>query len=348
MSRIALKKKIAQMLMVGFDGYDIKDNHQITEAIGRYHLGGVILYDLEEINYKLKNIKSPKQVQKLVENLQNLSDEELLVGIDHEGGQVIRLKEEYGFPKTFSHQHLGTLNDPSLTYEKSAEMAGTSSALGFNLNFAPVVDLSLNPDNPIIGKRERSFSGDPQVVTSHARQFVKAHKDAGIISCIKHFPGHGSSSGDSHLGFVDVTETWSEIELAPYKKLITEEQVDCVMTAHVFNKNIDPDYPATLSRVFISKILRKEIGFDGVVISDDLNMGAIKDNYDLEQSLRLAINAGVDILLVSYNEDYKEELCVNLISIIKSLVEKGSVSEERINESYSRVRTLKNKLERTA
>ncbi len=225
-------------------------------------------------------------------------------------------------------------------------MANTLSELGINLNFAPVVDLNINPENPIIGRKERSFSDDPKVAASHARKFIKAHKQAGILACIKHFPGHGSSASDSHLGFVDITDTWSEIELLPYKQLIREDQVDCIMTAHVLNHNIDTQYPATLSKVFVGGILRKEIGFGGVVISDDFHMGAIRNNYDLENSLTLAINAGVDILLLSYNETYKDELFINLVEIISGMVERGQVSEERINESYNRIRLLKNKLKR--
>ena len=225
-------------------------------------------------------------------------------------------------------------------------MASTLSELGINLNFAPVVDLNRNPENPIIAKKERSFSQNPEVVISHAKQFIKAHAESGILTCIKHFPGHGSSASDSHLGFVDVTQTWSDIELLPYKKLISEDNVDCIMTAHVFNHNIDPSYPATLSRVFIDEILRRRLGFKGVVISDDLNMRAISDNYSLEESLLLAINAGVDILLISYNEDCKEKLFVNLIAIIKSMVKEGSIPEERINKSYNRIRSLKNKLKK--
>jgi beta-N-acetylhexosaminidase len=348
MSATSLEKKIAQMLMIGFDGFHIDKDHHIVEAIGKYNLGGVILYDLEQQDYKLKNIKSRKQVHKLVRDLKSLSEEQLLIGIDYEGGQVSRLKQEYGFPQTYSHKYFGDLDDVSLTYKQCSVMAATLSGLGINLNFAPVVDINLNSENPIIAKRERSFSYDAEVVISHARQFIKAHKEAGILSCIKHFPGHGSSASDSHLGFVDVTETWLDTELLPYKTLIGEDIIDLVMTAHVFNHRVDLDNPATLSKVFIDEILREQLGFKGVVISDDLNMGAIKDNYVFEESLRLAINAGVDILLISYNEDYKEKLFINLIKIIKSMIKEGSIPEERINESYNRVRSLKNKLRRAA
>ncbi len=342
----SLEKKIAQMLMIGFDGYEVNEDHHIVKAINKYNLGGVILYDLEEKDYQLKNIKSPQQVKKLVNDLKSLSEEGLLVGIDYEGGQVNRLRKEYGFPETHSHKYFGDLNDDSFTYEESSKMASTLKELGININFAPVVDLNLNPDNPIIGIKGRSFSNDPKIVTKHSREIIIAHKDQGVIIVIKHFPGHGSSTSDSHLGFVDVTETWSETELIPYKELINEEIVDCVMIAHVFNHNIDPNNPATLSKRYINEILRGEIGFKGAVISDDLNMGAIKDNYAFEESLQLAINAGVDIVVISYNEDYKNKLYMNAVEIIKGMVENGSIPEERINESYNRIRSLKNKLKK--
>ncbi len=344
MSIISLENKIAQMLIVGFDGYEINNNHLISKAIKNHNLGGVILFDLEEKDCRLKNIKSPGQVKKLVSDLKGLSDVPLLVGIDYEGGQVARLKEKYGFPKTFSHKYLGDIDDVTLTHKHACEMADTLSGLGINLNFAPVVDLGVNTENPVIAKKERSFSEDPEIVIAHSRQFIKAHAEAGILSCLKHFPGHGSSSTDSHLGFVDITASWQEAELLPYKQLVKEGYVDCVMTAHVYNKNIDPDYPATLSQILISEILRKQIGFEGVVFSDDLHMGAIIENYSFEESLRLAINAGVDILLISYNEKYKDELTANVIDIISGLVVAGEVLEDRINQSYGRITKLKNKL----
>lgn len=346
MSNISMENKIAQMLMVGFDGYEMDDNHLISKAIKNHNLGGVILFDLEEKDYRLKNIKSPGQVKKLVSDLKAFSELPLLIGIDYEGGQVARLKEEYGFPKTFSHKYFGDIDDVTLTHKHACEMADTLSGLGINLNFAPVVDLEVNTENPVTAKKERSFSEDPEIVIAHSRQFIKAHAEAGILSCLKHFPGHGSSTADSHLGFVDITASWQEQELLPYKQLVKEGCVDCVMTAHVFNKNIDPDYPATLSPIFVTDILRKQIGFEGVVFSDDLHMGAITKNYTLEDSLRLAINAGVDILLISYNEKYKDDITANAVDIISRLVEAGEVSEDRILQSYGRIINLKNRVMR--
>ncbi len=346
MSDIFLENKIAQMLMIGFDGYEFDENHHISEAIRKYNLGGVILFDLEEKDYRLMNIRSADQLQKLTSGLQSYSDNILLIGIDYEGGQVVRLKEEYGFPKTFSQQHLGELNDPSVTYDKSAEMAGTLRELGINLNFAPVVDLKINPENPIIAKRERSYSSDPEVVTLHAKEFIKAHRQAGVLTCLKHFPGHGSSATDSHHGFVDISDTWSESELLPYKKLVKDNLADCVMSAHIVNHNIDPNYPATLSSIHIDQELRNGIGFNGVVFSDDLHMGAIKDNYTFDKRINLAINAGIDILVISYDEEYKENLCENLINTIVRLVKDGSISQNRIEESYDRIMVLKNNIKK--
>ena len=166
-----------------------------------------------------------------------------------------------------------------------------------NLNLAPVVDLDANPANPVIGAFGRSFSADPDAVTRHARAFIQAHHDRGVLCALKHFPGHGSSSTDSHIGFVDIAGTWSEAELEPCAALIAEGLVDVIMTAHVFNANLDQTHPATLSHPVVTGILREQLGYDGVVMSDVIEMAAISANYGFEASVQLAIEAGVDILL---------------------------------------------------
>lgn len=343
----SLEHKIASMLMVGFDGYSISDNQYIAKAISEYGLGGVILYDLEADNYRLKNIKSPEQLRSLVYNLKSLADgDELLIGIDYEGGRVKRLDAEYGFPKTNSHKYLGDLNDLSFTYEQSSIMSNTLRDLGININFAPVVDINSNPLNPVIGKKERSFSESPRIVTAHAAEFIKAHTNKGIVTVIKHFPGHGSSMKDSHHDFVDITGTWNKNELEPYEALIRRGLVDCIMTAHVFNRNIDDEYPATLSYTFITKQLRNQMGFSGVVFSDDLNMNAIKNRYGIENAVEKAINAGVDILLISHSEVYGNNLVERMIYLIKNLLKKGSITDFRIDESYMRINNLKMKINR--
>jgi beta-N-acetylhexosaminidase len=334
--------KIGQMLMLGFRGLEVSDEHFIVRDIRERNLGGVVLFDRDAPSGSpIRNVESPSQVHALVTTLQTVSDIPLLIAIDHEGGMLTRLKEERGFPPTLSHQALGEIDDPTTTYTQAAAMAQTLAELGINLNLAPVVDLNVNPDNPIIAKYERSFSVDPEVVTRHARAFIEAHHAQGVRCTIKHFPGHGSSAGDTHAGWVDITDTWSRAELEPYTNLIETGLVDAVMTAHVFNANLDDADPATLSRSTVTSILREELAYDGVVISDDLQMGAIADHYGFETAVQKAIEAGVDILAFANNSVYEEDVAARAIAHVKQLVKESAISEARIDASYRRIQRLK-------
>ncbi len=342
---VSLDVKIGQMLMVGFRGLEVSDDSPIVQDIRDRHLGGVVLFDYDvPTRSPVRNVESPTQVTALVKALQSASATPLLVAIDYEGGIITRLKEKYGFPPTVSHQYLGEVNDLRFTHQEAARMAKTLAELGINLNLAPVVDVNTNPDNPIIAKYERSFSADPEIVTQQALEFIEAHHEQGVLCTLKHFPGHGSSTGDSHLGVVDVTDTWSRIELEPYANIIEAGQADAIMTAHVFNANLDPEYPATLSRPTITGILREELGYDGVVISDDMQMGAIADHYGFEIAIQKSIEAGVDILAIANNSVYEEDIAARTVALIKRLVQDGRTDEARINESYQRIRQLKSKL----
>jgi beta-N-acetylhexosaminidase len=267
------------------------------------------------------------------------------VAIDEEGGRVARLDERHGFPPTMSHQQLGRLDDLAKTHEQAAAMATTLSGVGVNLNLAPVVDLCANPDNPIIARYERCFAADPAVVANHALEFIRAHHEQGVLCTLKHFPGHGSSREDSHLGLVDVSETWSEVELEPYRQIIGEGLADAVMTAHVFNARLDPEYPATLSTAAITGLLREKLGYDDVVISDDLQMGAIDQHYGFEAAIGRAIEAGVDVLVFANNSSrYDEGVAARAVAAIKGLVAAGTIGEARIDESYRRIQRLKARL----
>ena len=342
---VSLDVKIGQMLMVGFRGLEVSDDSPIVQDIRDRHLGGVVLFDYDvPTRSPVRNVESPTQVTALVKALQSASATPLLVAIDYEGGTITRLKEKSGFPPTVSHQYLGEVNDLRFTHQEATKMAKTLAELGINLNLAPVVDVNTNPDNPIIAKYERSFSADPEIVTQQALEFIEAHHEQGVLCTLKHFPGHGSSTGDSHLGVVDVTDTWSRIELEPYASIIEAGQADAIMTAHVFNANLDPEYPATLSRPTITGILREELGYDGVVISDDMQMGAIADHYGFEIAIQKSIEAGVDILAIANNSVYEEDIAARTVALIKRLVQDGRTDEARINESYQRIRQLKSKL----
>lgn len=339
---VPLEMKIGQMLMVGFRGTVLNDEHFILRHIRQHHLGGVILFDYDVLTRQPeRNISSPQQLKSLIAALQQAATMPLLVAVDQEGGRVVRLKPRHGFARTVSPTELGRLDDPQATYSASAEIAATLAELGINVNFAPVVDLCVNPDNPVIARLERCFSAQPDKVTRHAREFIQAHKAQGVTAVIKHFPGHGSSHSDSHLGFTDVSASWTTQELNPYIDLIGAGEVDAVMTAHVFNANLDIDHPATLSHPTVTGLLRNQLRFDGVVFSDDLQMGAISDHYGLEQAVRLALEAGVDILLFGNNLEYDPEIVPKVVSIIRELVENGAIGEARINESFRRIMRLK-------
>jgi len=287
------------------------------------------------------NIVSPTQLQFLTNSLQTASATPLLIAVDQEGGQVSRLKTRDKFPPTTSFAELGRKNDLALTRQRSNDIAKTLHRFGINFNFSPVVDLNRNPDNPVIGSLNRSFSANPARVTVHAGQVIAAHRAYAVATCLKHFPGHGSSSADSHRGFVDITETWSESELLPFSNLIKAGLVDAIMTAHVYNAQLDKELPATLSKPILNELLRKKLAYDGVIISDDLQMDAISKLYPAEEAVERAINAGVDILLICTSN---EQIVGTTVSLIYKLVQQGRISEQRIDQAYRRISRLKSQL----
>lgn len=340
-----LETKIGQMIMVGFRGFSIDGESRIARDIEAGRLGGVILFDYDVPRGTFeRNIQSPEQVKSLIQQLQDRAAVPLFVAVDQEGGRVSRLKERYGFTPSLSQQFLGRLDDPLVTEEAAVLTARTLAEAGFNLNCAPVVDLDVNPGNPVIGALERSFSSDPAVVVRNAAIMIGAFREAGVLSSIKHFPGHGSSDADSHEGFVDVTDLWSDRELLPFKDLIEAGLADMVMTAHIFNGDLDPLLPATLSAQTIDGILRDRLGYDGVVLSDDLQMGAIRNIFAFDEALEKALEAGVDILLFANNSVYDEEVALKAVTVIADLVDRGVVSSERIDQSWRRIMKLKERL----
>lgn len=345
-----LREKIGQLLIVGFCGCTPAECHLVVRDIQSHHVGGVIFFDQEmsggtiDSGFRRRNIESPSQVRDLITHLQTQASVPLLVAVDQEGGRVNRLKAAYGFPASISHEELGARNDLAETHRAAAAMADTLATAGFNLNLAPVVDLDANPDNPIIKGKARAFSADPHVVAQHAGEFVRAHRERGLACCAKHFPGHGSAAGDTHLGLVDVSATWHERELVPFQQLIAAALCDVIMSAHVFNARLDPERPATLSRAVITDLLRGELGFRGVVVSDDLEMKAISAHYGMDEAISSALNAGVDVLCFGNNLSYDPDIAPRAIESVLRAVESGRVTEARLDEAYQRVLTLKRRL----
>jgi beta-N-acetylhexosaminidase len=266
----------------------------------------------------------------------------LFVSIDQEGGKVNRLRPELGFPPMPSAQWLGTMNNPDTTKFYADNIGYTLSRLGINLNYAPVLDV-LNLNCPVLGARERCFSSNPEIITTHAAITIKSHHYFGVKTVLKHFPGHGNALADSHLGIADVSKTWQPIELLPYLRLIKEGNADAIMTAHIVNSQLEPSLlPATLSKKIMTGLLRDSLGFEGVIFSDDMQMKAISEQYSLEEAIFMAMYAGVDVIMFSNNipgvKDYEPD---NIHAIIKKLVNSGLISVEQIDASYKRVMALK-------
>ncbi|HIP28835.1 MAG TPA: glycosyl hydrolase [Sulfurovum sp.] len=342
---VTLEEKIGQMFMVGFHGTSAKKNSQICKDIKKYNLGAVILFDYNPVNKsKAKNIATKSQLKQLTKELQACSkDGKLLIAVDQEGGKVQRLKSKYGFYGKFPKASDVIKMDQSKIKDTYKKMSKELKSVGINYDLAPVVDLDINMKNHVIHGLGRSFGKDPKIVAKYASTFIDAMHSNGVLTSIKHFPGHGSSVGDTHKGFVDVTNLWKEVELEPYRLL--KDKADTVMVAHVFNKKLDSKYPASLSRKTITKILRWKLGYHGVVITDDLQMGAISKKYGLKNTLQLAINAGNDILLIGNQLDPRRvKSTKKLVNTVRDLIKSGKVKEESIDKAYTRIQKLKEKL----
>jgi len=334
----------------------VDKNSLIVKAIENDNIGGVILFDYNFQTQSFdKNIESPEQVKHLNYTLQQLCHKAnvkklraqlpLLISVDYEGGRVDRLKKEYGFPNTCSASEMGEM--PLIEVKKYADvMADTLKECGFNLNFAPALDVMIDPESPVIGKIGRTFSADPLEVADYASVFAQSFLSRNIQCAYKHFPGHGSANADSHLGFVDVTDTWQEHELTPFRHLLNVKPLwGMVMTAHIVNRRLDESgLPATLSHKVLTGLLRQQLKYDGIIVSDDMQMKAISDNYGLEQAIMLAINAGVDMFIFGNQLCDKPLKASDIIELIERKVNTGDIDAQKINEAYRRIRTFKESL----
>ncbi len=327
------------MIMIGMSGHSVKQNSPIMQAIKKNQVGGVLLFELN-----LHPVNTEKTLAKLTSDLQAAAQVPLLISIDQEGGKVNRLKTKYGFKEMPSAKSIGLRNDDQYTLQTGVNTADALLACGININFAPVVDVD-NPDCPVLGKLQRCYSADVNQIAHMAALIMDAHFEKNIKTTLKHFPGHGNSHTDSHKGLVDVSNYWTANELQPYKILIDEGKVDAIMTAHIINRKLDPSgLPATLSYKIVTELLRKDMGYDGVVISDDMQMHAISSFYGFDESIKKAINAGVDILIFSNNIDQaKLYSASNIHASIRKMVMNGEISKARIDESYRRIMAMKSR-----
>lgn len=334
---------LGQMFLVGFYGVSVDSSHWLEKAITRDKLGGILLFD-RNIDGGIQNIVSGDQLKRLVRQCNKRADTSLFVAIDQEGGRVCRLKEGNGFLSSRSAGMLAQKGEEAVVGESRA-MAAQLRQLGINVNFAPVVDVNLNPDNPIIGRYERSYGADVDQIVALASAFVTGHHEKGIACCLKHFPGHGSSRGDSHLGFVDVSECWQTLELEPFKQMLATGYCDGIMTAHLVNRQLDSSgYPATLSPQIIGKLLRKDLGFSGVIFSDDLQMRAIVDGWSYKEAVQRAVLAGVDVLVVGNNLRTQPEAVQEGIQAIEELLDSGQIDENYIGDALERIYQLKQRI----
>jgi beta-N-acetylhexosaminidase len=337
---LTLREKIARMIVVGFRGLTPDASPWVVTAIRDKQLGGVILFDRDGPTGGVRNIESPSQVRQLVADLKALApDRELIVAIDQEGGLVTRLSPKYGFPAVASEAAIGAKSKTAVTTWATG-LTATLADMGITLNFAPVVDVNVNPSDPAIGALDRSFSPDPDIVARDAAIEVGAHRAVGVKTALKHFPGLGSATVNTDFGVADVTRTWTDMELDPYRNLLDAGLVDIVMAAHVVNGQIDKNAPASLSHATITGLLRGQLGFDGPVVTDDMQAVAITDAFGDDDAVRLAIEAGCDLLLFANQSGYKPARFGQVVELVEGLVQDGTISEARIDASVARLEKL--------
>lgn len=339
----SLDIKIGQMILVGVRAAKI--DTAVLDEIKAGKVGSIIYFE----NNIPKTTSAFTAIKKMSWTYQKAASIPLFISIDEEGGKVNRLKEKYGFTRTSSAENIGKSKSLDSVRFYAEATASTLVGLGINVNFAPSVDLASNPTNPIIAKLGRSFSGNEDSVILFAKEVVRQHRKFGVITSLKHFPGHGSSQADTHLGLTDVTNTWESRELKPFQSMIDSGYVDAIMSAHIVNRKLErKGLPGTLSKSVIDSLLRKKLHYQGVVFSDAMEMKAIADNYGLEDAMKRAINAGVDILCFAHNvKGMEEHTGEGVHALIKKFVASGEIPKARIDESFRRIMKLKKSLSRT-
>ena len=325
---MTLDEKIGQLFIVGFEGETVND--EIVDLISNRKVGGLILF--------ARNIVNSSQLIELNNSLRKIeSDIPLFISVDEEGGLVSRVPNE--FEALPSSGEIGNYNSEEISYKVGAIIAKELKALGFNMDFAPVLDINSNPNNTVIG--ERAFGDNADIVTRLGIKTMEGIRDGGIIPVVKHFPGHGDTDVDSHYGLPIVTKTLDELnslEFIPFKEAINNG-ADVVMISSIILSSIDSENPSTMSEKVMTDILRGDLGFDGVIATDDMTMAAIMDNYNLTDAVVMSIKSGADLVLVCHGYDN----ILNSILAVKDAVNSGIISEERIDESVDSILKLKEK-----
>lgn len=332
LDQMTLEEKVGQMILAGVQGTALDD--QARRMIADQKVGGIILY--------ANNVTTLDGTAKFVQSIKEANHSNpvpILMGVDQEGGKVSRMPDEVeSIP---SNGKVGKTKDEGLAEEMGTLLARQVKLAGFNLDFAPVLDVNSNPKNPVIG--DRSFGSTAELVSRLGVAEMKGLRSEGIIPVVKHFPGHGDTSVDSHLELPVVNKTeqqLAKLEWIPFEAAI-KEHAEAVMVAHILFPKLDPKYPASLSNVIIGEQLRGKFNYQGVVITDDLSMGAIAKNYKLDEAALASVRAGSDILLVAHSYESAKTIFDTLIGAVK----KGKLDESRIDESVYRILALKQKVD---
>ena len=335
-----LRETIAGLLVIGFRGLTM-DEVDANVAALRDGLGGVILFSRDGVTGKEKNIASPDQLRALTKGLRALAgDRRILIAIDQEGGEVARLSPATGFPAFESEAEIGKTKDAAVALDFGRRLGRTLADVDVNLNLAPVVDLNINPTNPAIGALDRSFSADPAIVSDLALAEIEGHHESGVGTTVKHFPGLGSATVNTDSGIADGSRTWTDVELEPYRRLISSGQLDVVMAGHIIVERLGGSTPASLSPAIVTDLLRGQLGWTGPVITDSLEATAILASHTLEEAMALAIEAGNDILLLANQKPYDTHLATRAIDAIEGHVTSGRITRERLDASRARIATL--------
>ena len=328
LDNMTLDEKIGQMITIGIDGYSVDDTAK--QLITDKKVGGVILFK--------DNISNSNQLLQLINDIKGINSTNkipIFISVDQEGGRVNRLPSE--IKSLPSNEIIGNKNDNKLAYDIGKNIGYALGSFGFNMDFAPVLDVNSNPNNTVIG--DRSFSNDKDKVASLGASEINGFKDSNIISAAKHFPGHGDTATDSHYALPIINKTLDElksVEFVPFKKAI-EEKVPAIMVSHILMPQIDANNPASMSKTIITDILRKDLKFDGLIVTDDMTMGAVTNELDITTACINSINAGADLLLVCHGYDNE----INVINAIKDAVNNGIISIDTINRSVYKILSLK-------
>src|SRR5512135_433778 len=331
---------VAGLMVVGFRGLRLGDAPWLRSALAESGLGGVVLFDRDQLTGGERNVASPAQVAALVGEIRAAAGgRHAIVSVDQEGGVVTRLSPTHGFPAVASEATIGR-GTVAGARRWGQGIAATLRAAGIDLDLAPVVDLDVDPRSPAIGALGRSFSADPAVVVAMATAEIEALHAAGIRTTLKHFPGIGSASTNTDFGVADVTATWTRAELEPFRRLVAASLADVVMAGHVVDRDLDPRYPASLSPAIVTGILRGELGWHGPVITDDLQAAAITKAFGGDEAVLLALEAGDDLLLFANQASYDPGIVARVVDTVVAAVGSGRLPESRVREAWERVQAL--------